>query len=698
MVLCTVPATICHAASPSPGHVPVAPASEGGDVRPPIVSDSEFERSVPSLESNADSGGGIATAPTNPALPLPPPGAIDPAVEQPLAPLASFDVEPFDDSRYTEAADARSIEVRYRYRIDGLDNLDNRNTGTAVSPDEIRDRFRSASALQEGRGKAANAAMINARLGEDRQLLADILSGEGFFDATVAGLVEPPDKDGGNPLTVILDVTPGPRYRLGRIAFDAPAVTPPNLISEAFAPKPGEPIVAERILGAEANIAVHLPRNGYPFVRTGQRDILLDAESRTGDYTLPVVPGPRSSFGDIVVTGAKPVFQPAHIATIARFGRGQLYDSRKVDDLRAALVATGLFATVAVTPRPSGTPAGDGTEYANIEVEQQAGPPRTWAAQAGYATGEGFKIDGSWTHRNLFPPEGALVASLTAGTQEQGLGATFRRSNAGQRDRSVQIGLDARRSNYDAFEALTGRLSARVSVDSTPIWQKRWTYSYGAEILGTNEKAYDFAVGAERRRTYYLLALPGQVTFDRSNSLLDPTSGFRLSASLSPEVSLGSGTRGYVRTRLEGTAYYPVAENWVLAGRVRVGSIAGAAREDIAPSRRFYGGGGGSVRGFGYQQLGPKDPDANPVGGRSLVEAAGEVRYRFGNYGIVAFVDGGQVYASSLPSFTDWRLGVGVGARLYTNFGPMRLDIATPLGRRPGESRVTVYASIGQAF
>lgn len=653
----------------------------------PIIPDKEFEASLPPLEAGR----------TEAAPALPPLAPLDPALEQPLAPLATFDVEPFDDSRYTEADEARSVEVRYRYRIEGLEGLEGGGE-MPVSAGDVTGRFEDLSALREGKGKAANAAMVNARLNQDRQLLADVLSSQGFFDATVQGGVQLPEKGGDGTITALLTVVPGPRYALGAVRFDAPPVTPPQLISEAFAPKGGEPIVAERILGAEANIAVHLPQHGYPFAKTGQRDILLDAATRTGDYTLPVTPGPLSSFGDIVIKGGKPVFGPDHIGVIARFRKGELYDSRKVDDLRAALVATGLFSTVAVAPKETGTPAGNGTELATIEVTQQAGPPRTWAAQAGYATGEGFKLDGTWTHRNLFPDEGALIATLTAGTQEQGAGATFRRSNAGKRDRSVQIALDARRSNYDAFEALTGQLSARVSYQSTPIWQKRWTYSYGIEILGTNEKDYDFDAGKRRQRTYYVAALPGQITYDRSNSLLDPTKGFRLSARISPEISLGSGTRTYLRSQLEGSGYYPVSDGLVLAGRLRVASIAGAPRAEIAPSRRLYGGGGGSVRGFGYQQLGPKDPENRPIGGLSSVEGAAEVRYRFGNYGLVAFVDGGQVYTSSLPRLDDVRFGVGVGARFYTNFGPMRLDVATPIGRRAGESRISVYVSIGQAF
>ena len=661
---------------------------------PSIISDEELEASVPSLDIRPPDH----TSPSKPDEVLIEPLVDDPELEEPLGPLETFNVQPFDDSRYTEADDSRPTQTRYRYRVKGLETLAD---DTAVSPivgGDILDRFGDLSALEDGDGKAANGAMINARMQEDQQLLADILSGQGYFDSTVRGSLQLPEQGEGDPITVILDAAPGPRYVLGDIRFDAPAVVPDDLITRSFVPKSGEPIVAERMLAAEANIAVMLPENGYPFVKLGERDILLDPQTRTGDYTLPLTPGPRSSFGDIVSGGPKPVFEPAHIAKIARFKKGELYDSRKIDDLRQALVATGLFSVVSVEPQPSGVAAGDGTNYATLNVQQEAGPARTLAGQAGYATGQGFKLEGSWTHRNLFPPEGALIIQGVGGTQEQGLGATFRRSNAGKRDRSVELSISADHSRFDAYEAFTGRLAGRISYDSTPIWQKRLTYSYGFEIIGTNEQDFDFDAGERRRRTYYVLALPGQVTFDTSNSLLDPTKGFRLSAKFSPESSLGSGAQAYARATFEGTGYYPVAENIVLAGRARVGMIGGASRAQIAPSRRLYAGGGGSVRGFGYQELGPKDPDARPIGGRSLVEAAGEVRYRFGNFGVVAFVDGGQVYTSELPRFTNWRFGAGIGGRFYTNFGPMRLDIATPINRRPGESRVAVYVSIGQAF
>jgi translocation and assembly module TamA len=136
-----------------------------------------------------------------------------------------------------------------------------------------------------------------------------------------------------------------------------------------------------------------------------------------------------------------------------------------------------------------------------------------------------------------------------------------------------------------------------------------------------------------------------------------------------------------------------------LAGRVRLGTIFGASRDRIAPSRRFYAGGGGSVRGYGFQRLGPRDPVFDdPIGGRSLTEIAVEARVRWGNWGLVPFLDAGNIYTSPLPRLDDLRVGAGLGVRYHTRFGPIRVDLGTPLNPRSGDDRVAVYVSLGQAF
>jgi len=699
--------------------VPAPPADAALPEVEPVIPDEEFNSSVPGLESDdpaldqplesieaferrlaqqqADADpqegqeaplGDPALADRDTAEEIGDAPVRDAALGEPLPPLEEFEVTPVEFAEDEE--DQEAAEVRYAVEVNGLREADE------VADTNLAGMFDSLSALRDGDGKAANAAQLNARLTEDGQLVQTILTSEGWYSPNIDTRIVQGSGDD-RSLTAVIDVAPGKRYTFSRIDIEAASTVPTNLIRDNFAIEVGEPIVAERVLGAEAQVALALPENGYPFAQVGQRDILLDQYTGEGEYTLPVDVGVRGRFGGFETSGDL-AFDADHVDVLARFERGELYDSRDVDDLRKALVATGLFSTVTVEPKDSGEKADDGTSYITMDVRQQAGPPRTIAGSVGYAAGEGFTAAATWTHRNMFPPEGALIAHALAGTRQQGAGVTFRRSNAGKRDRTFEAVAEAFHNDYDAYSAYTGRLAARVSRDSTPLWQKTYTYAFGVELIGTAETDYVEESGDRERRMYYIAGLNGQVGFDRTDDLLNATRGFRLTALVQPEAKVNRGFDPYVRARLDASAYYPFGDSFVLAGRVRFGTIQGAGLYDVPPSRRLYAGGGGSVRGYAFQGLGDRAPDGEPIGGRSLNEASIEGRYRFGNFGIVAFVDAGQAYAETMPQFNDLRYGVGIGGRFYTNFGPFRVDVATPINRQPGEARINVYVSIGQAF
>lgn len=687
-------AVLMIAASPLALQAQTPPATGTAKQEAPILPDEEFESRLPN-NSQAD--------PADPSDPLPsienwvdqqmpqagastalPPPTEPPAeteLAQPLPPLESVTVPA---QVAADDPDEKTPDVRYAVGIEGFGK-----TG-------LEDEFRDASALLDGDGRAETAAMVQARAHEDEALAVRLLYSQGYYDATALASL---DQTGDGALKAVVSVTPGKRYKIGEIVINAAATVPTNLVRDSLPLKTGDYIVAADVESAEANIGIRLPEKGYAFAKVGERDILLDPAAVTGDYTLPVEVGPRGSFRGITTSGRKQAFGADHVKVISRFKPGELYDSRKVDDLRRALVATGLFSSVAVDPVRTNEPGPNGTEYIDLHVEQDAGPPRTLAGELGYGTGQGFRAEATWTHRNLFPPEGALIGRVVAGTQEQGVSGTFRRSNAGKRDRTFQAGVLLNHQKYDAYEAFTAGLNISWARQSTPIFQKRWTYTYGAEILLSNEKTtIDPATAESKRLTYFIGSLPVQLGYDRSNDLLNPTKGFRANLRVSPEASLQGNISPYMRGTFDLSGYYPVSNALVIAARTRLGTISGAARDQIAPSRRVYAGGGGSVRGFGYQELGPKDVNDDPIGGRSVNEFAVEGRYRFGNYGVVAFVDAGQVYESSIPRFSDIRYGVGVGGRFYTDFGPFRADIAMPINRQPGESKFTLYIGIGQAF
>jgi translocation and assembly module TamA len=557
---------------------------------------------------------------------------------------------------------------------------------------EFQLKFNRLSALRAGAAKTANAAQIDARAHDDEDLARNLLRSLGYYDGTVATTVTAKP---GEEASVRLTIDPGTRYTFAGVALpglDAAGAKAASL-QDDFSVKRGDPVDADKVNAAVAAFRVDLTDKGYPFAKIDDPAVTIDHATHVASLSLPVTPGSIAKFGRIVVTGKNPIFSARHIADIARFDPGDGYEAAQLIDLRRALIQTSLVSVADVKPVATADP---GT--VDIAVHLERAPPRTISGQLGYGTGEGARAELDWTHRNMIPPEGAVTFSGVGGTQEQALSAILRMGNFHARDHTLTAQLSAAHTNFDAYDARTLTIAAGLERQSNIIYHKHWTWSVGTEFVASSERDTVQATGQSQRRTFLVAALPSSLGYDASDDLLNPTRGWRVLAHVSPEVSLQAGTQVYVKLQLDASAYWPVLGNTVLAGRVRFGSIDGAPRDSIAPSRRFYAGGGGSVRGYGYQKIGPIDIFGNPVGGRGLSEAAIEARIRFGNFGIVPFLDAGNLYDSATPGFSHLRYGTGIGARYYSSFGPIRIDVGTPIDRRTGESRIALYVSLGQAF
>jgi translocation and assembly module TamA len=574
-----------------------------------------------------------------------------------------------------------AAETRYRWRLDGTD---------AVADSLFRQRFAELSTLDRGDGAPANAAQLDRRAREDAELVQTLLRGLGYYDASVTAAIEP----GTEPL-VVLTAEPGPQYRLGGVTLAGveAAGGQAAALQRAFRVSAGDPVNADAIAAGEAALRAGVGREGFPFAVVGEPEVTVDRAARTATLTVDVRPGEARRFGQLVALPGNRVFEPAHVAEIARFTPGQPYDATALDDLRRALIQTGLVSQVELRPVESTAP-----DTVDIAVRLSPAPPRTIAGELGYGTGEGARAELSWTHRNLFPPEGGLTLRGVLGTREQLGSIVFRRNNFRARDRVLTAQVAVAHTERDAYEANTFLLAGTWERQSTIFFQKTWTWSLGAELIASDERDVEVSTGNPRRRTYFIGATPVSIGYDGSDDLLNPTRGVRVGGRASPELSLQGQAFGYTRTQFDLSAYTPVG-NVVLASRARLGTILGAPRDAIAPSRRFYAGGGASVRGYGFQAIGPRDPNGDPIGGRSLTEIAVEARVPvFGQFGLVPFLDAGNIYTDALPRFTGLRYGAGLGVRYYSNFGPIRVDLGTPLNPRPGDGRVAVYVSLGQAF
>jgi translocation and assembly module TamA len=643
-------------------------------------------------------------------LPVVPGEAGEPPLLSPPAPdLAKEKGKEAKADQTTEATGER----RYTLTIEGMEAL----------PDagEIRTRFNGLSSLQQVSGKPANVAQIDRRAREDAGLLSDLLRAYGYYDAEVdarVGNLARPTTSGDTRLAVTLAVEAGPAYRFADVTLPGLADTGADAaaLGRAFDVHKGDPVNADKVNAAIASLKQALGNTGYPFATVADPDITVDHATHEATLVLKVDPDRQMRFGAFQISGRKKVFGPRHVQLLSRLHPGDLYNMARIEDLRRALIQTGLVSVARITPVRTPDP-----RLFDLDVHLEPAPPRTIGATLGYVTGsritagqlgylntetvstlgygtgQGVTAEVDWTHRNLFPPEGSLALRGVLGTQEQLVSAVFRRNNFRTRDQAFVAQLTLDHLNVPAFAAKTVDLAAGIERQTNIIWQKKWTYSYGVELVASDERDDILATGQPRRATYYVGAIPLSLSYDGSDDLLNPSRGYRLSAHVSPEISFRGRPFEYVRLQFDASAYQPVGRI-VFAERVRLGSIQGASADAIAPTRRFYSGGGGSVRGFGYQKIGPRDPNNDPVGGASVAEFGLEARIRFGNFGVVPFFDGGNLYSASLPKFTGFHYGTGLGVRYYTSFGPVRVDVGTPVNREKGDSRVAVYVSLGQAF
>ena len=658
-------AQILLAASVALGVLPGVAWAQAAAV-PPVVSHGDPAELDPNAPMDAMPDIGVAwpdMARPDAAVPNPP------AATPSAAAATSFE----------DGATAR----RYRVSLSGIDAVEDRPA--------LQKAFAAQSALAEKRKDSANAAQIDRRARADADLLEELLRAQGYYDANA----EPRIEVAADAIEVVIEAVPGPRYKFAGVelpGLDAAGSGEVAQLRDAFAVRPGDPVVAEKVIAAGIALKLALGEQGFATADIGEQDIVIDHQAQEARLVLPITPGPVARFGAIRVTGSPP-FSARHVGVIARFKAGDRFKKSELDDLRRALVQTGLVASAEVKPVPV-----DGGNTIDLAVHLEPAPFHTIAGEIGYGTGEGIRAEASWQHRNFFNPEGALTVRGVVGTQEQTLDLSLRRSNWRLRDQVALLEVSASHVRRSAFSAKTFQLSAGIERQSNFIWQKKWTWSLGGELIASDERDTIVSTGANRRRTFFIGAIPASLKYDGSDSLLDPTRGFRLGGRISPELSFQSGTFGYTRAQIDASAYHQLAGRIVAAGRIRLGTIFGASRDAIAPSRRFYAGGGGSVRGYGYQELGPRAANGDPIGGRSLAEFALETRIRFGNFGVVPFFDGGTLSTASTPDIKHWQFGTGIGARYYSSFGPIRIDLGTPLNRRRGDSRIAVTVSLGQAF
>jgi len=548
------------------------------------------------------------------------------------------------------------------------------------------------------RDEPAPATLFDAQRQADRaeEVVRQFLESEGYYQAEVEGWAEASND---NAITHGVHVTLGPLFTFAGRQVDY-LDAPPDEETQAALEKLLEPVAVGAPARAEVAIQVGdklvagLKDSGYPDARADPADALADAETQTIELTYKLQPGMRASFGAITTSGLVRT-KPDYIAGLRPWAPGERYTPEKMDEFRARLAETGLFETASAKLAPEGEPQANGTLQRDIEVAAKERKRRTIALGASASTSDGYGVDAEWELRNLSGRGESLTYNAQIATLERRLQTTWRRPNIGKYGRNLRIGAEVEDFETDAFDQAGGNISATVEEQLT----KRVRASLGVEVGYASILDAQAKAAGTGRRDLYLLNGTATAEYIGVRDVLDPQSGVRARLAVEPGLTWGDTNIGYTRVTAEGSLYGRMFkdDDFVGALRGKVGTIAGP--NGAPPDRLFFAGGGGSVRGYEYQSLSPRDINNQLLGGRSIVEASAELRWRQSNsLGWVAFLDAGAAGDNPEPPIENMRAGAGIGLRYYAGFGPLRADLAVPLNKRVGDADFQIYISIGQAF
>lgn len=488
------------------------------------------------------------------------------------------------------------------------------------------------------------------------------------------------------PLSGAYNIKYGPQYTISGLDVV------PDWYRDALspgAPKTGDILNAEKILVAQTVLQNEIGRDHCYFNLSVTNRVRLDHVRGTGSVELVTDAAREGHFGPLAFKGNDSV-KESYLRRLIPWKEGDCFRREKIENLKTTLLQSGLFAQADIV-LPEDGPAPDGSVPITLSLKERA--QRTISAGLTYYSDEGPGGILGWEHRNFLGAAEKFNAELNISMLKQSLGADFSKPYFLRQDQTLSLNTEIRRQDTDAFEEYA--IDAGGSISRK--FGRHLSGSTGIDIslLRINDHTL------ETSETYGLISAPQTLSYDTRDDRLDPRKGVNISLNGEPFFDILGEADPFFKLQFTGSGYLTFGTNDLvtLATKGSIGSIQGAEIDAIPATERFYAGGGGSVRGYGYQEVGPK-LNGDPTGGLSLATLSLELRTRFTEkFGGVAFVDAGSVSEESAPDFNEMAVGAGIGVRYYTSFGPIRFDIATPLTQKEDiDQNYQFYISIGQAF
>lgn len=579
--------------------------------------------------------------------------------------------------------------------------------------DDVTSRLEGTMSLFRRQDDGApSLAMLRRRAEKDENIARRVLNSYGFYGATVGSSVAPPpvappppadDANGTQaddaPLaTATMKIEAGEPFVLTEHRFvfvDPKPGLPPDLPgAETFGSPVGAVALGKGILDAENAAVTYLRQRGRPWSRAQGRRAIADPDAKTLTVETRISPGPAAVYGKVTVEGAETV-EPDHLLSYVEWEQGQPVDERELRDLQRDLIRTNLLDVAAVSlPETPPEAGGDEPVVVPVTLTVEERKHRTIGAGASYQTEFGFSVGFDFEHRNVAGRGERFKFTGNLGQKERFATFDYQKPQFLRPRQDFLSQLQLRDQDTNAFDETGATLTAGIErkLDRDDVW--------AVGIGGLVE--YSKIENTRRDQDVVLFGIPGFVRYDGTDDKLNPTEGERLWVGGTPFQGFSDeGDAPFLRLESIGTIYRALDDDrrYVIAARGRVGTILSDRLSDVPSTRRFYSGGGTTVRGFDDKVIGALDVDDDPIGGRFVADGGTEFRARVqGDFGVVGFVEAGHVSPDPVPGDTGVQVAAGGGLRYYSPAGPIRFDIGFPLNPRPSDEDYIFYISIGQAY
>ncbi|MFN3723530.1 MAG: autotransporter assembly complex protein TamA [Paracoccaceae bacterium] len=564
--------------------------------------------------------------------------------------------------------------------------------------------LRGASALLALENEEDQPDQVLAAARAEYGRLVGALYAQGHYSPVVSVLLDGREAAGIAPLDapqrvsrIEVRVDPGPQFRFSQAAI-AP-LAPDTDLPDGFAR--GEVAQSGLVRQAVTAGVDGWRALGHAKTRVTGQDVVADHPNRTLSARVALEPGPRLRFGAVDVLGNQRT-RENRVRKIAGIPQGETFDPAEIDRAQNRLRRTGTFSSVTITEDEGITrPDLLGTTITVVEEK-----PRRLSFGAEISSLEGLDLTAAWMHRNLL-----------GGAERLRIEGQVK--NIGAKDNGMDYGL---KLTIDRPATLTpdttGRFNAEIGRLDEPDFRADlarlgvgFTHVFSDSLTGRVDLAYSIIDGTEfsenrsfgRDFQFRSLSLPVALTWDRRDNKTDAKRGFFIEAEVKPFLGFGTTGSGVRATAdLRGYRGFGADDRFVIAARAQAGIVTGAGLLETPRDDLFYSGGGGTVRGQPFQSLGVnvlRGPIDYKIGGNHFLAGSLELRTKVTkNIGVVGFVDAGRVDVGGFfdPS-GDWHAGAGLGLRYDTGFGPIRVDIAGPVGGTTGKG-VQLYVGLGQAF